>query len=178
MARASSALTSASLDLRGGRLVPRWAASTFGQASSTTHPNSHPVCRRPTRMWSGRGAGRPGGARHCTNDLDARCRVCSACPGPMADGMGVPPAASHPRAGTRVRRPVHPGVGAPPPEACWCVMALLARGARLMPLGLSRLAGAGVGAARAERAAGRSVARSGAGKPARRSVAEPGALME
>lgn len=34
-----------------------------------------------------------------------------------------------------------------------------------MPLGLSRLAGAGVGAARAERAGGRSVARSAPGSP-------------
>lgn len=63
---------------------------------SHSTPNSHPVCRRPTRMWSGRGAGRQGGARHCTNDLDARCRGRSACPGPMADGMGVP-RLSHPR---------------------------------------------------------------------------------
>lgn len=42
--------------------------------------------------WSRRGAGRPGGARHCTNDLDARCRVCSALPGSTADGMGAPTA--------------------------------------------------------------------------------------
>jgi hypothetical protein len=44
-------------------------------------PSSHPVCLRPARMWSGRGSWRPGGARHCTNDLDARGRVCSARPG-------------------------------------------------------------------------------------------------
>lgn len=47
----------------------------------------------------------------------------------------------------------------------------------LMPSGLSRLAGAADGGARAERAEGRSVARSGAGKgrPAERSAA--GCLM-
>ncbi len=37
--------------------------------------------------WSGRGPGRPGGARHCTTDLDALGRVCSALPGSTAYGM-------------------------------------------------------------------------------------------
>jgi hypothetical protein len=47
------------------------------------------VRQRPV-PWSGRGSWRPGGARHCTNDLDARGRVCSALPGSMAGGMGAP----------------------------------------------------------------------------------------
>jgi hypothetical protein len=55
----------------------------------TTYPCFHPVCRRPARLWSGRGSWRPDGARHCTNDLDARGRVCSALPGSMAYGMGA-----------------------------------------------------------------------------------------
>lgn len=41
-------------------------------------------------MWCGRGSGRQGGARHCTNDLDALGRVCSALPGSMAGGMEAP----------------------------------------------------------------------------------------
>lgn len=57
-------------------------------------PGSHPVCRRPTRMWSGRGAWRPGGARHCTYDLDARTRVRSACLGRWQAGW-EPPHAHH-----------------------------------------------------------------------------------
>lgn len=47
----------------------------------------HPVCLRPTRLWSGRGSRRQGGARYCTNDLDALGRGCSALPGSMAGGM-------------------------------------------------------------------------------------------
>ena len=53
-------------------------------------PCCHPVCLRPALLWSGRGSGRQGGARHCTNDLDALGRDCSALPGSMAGGMGAP----------------------------------------------------------------------------------------
>jgi hypothetical protein len=38
-------------------------------------PSRPPSTHTP---WSGRGSWRPGGARHCTNDLDAMGRVCSA----------------------------------------------------------------------------------------------------
>jgi len=87
------------------RAVPR----TWSDVPLTpTLLSSHPVRRRPTRMWSGRGSWRPGGARHCTNDLDAMGRVCSALPGSMADGMGAPTLATMcPRPGT-----------APPPTRC------------------------------------------------------------
>lgn len=46
-------------------------------------PSSH-------TSWSGRGSGRQGGARHCTNDLDALGRDCSALPGTTAGGMAAP----------------------------------------------------------------------------------------
>lgn len=66
-----------------------------GAASETATLLAHHAPQLPSRLpsthtpWSRRGAGRPGGARHCTNDLDARCRVCSALPGSTADGMGA-----------------------------------------------------------------------------------------
>lgn len=47
--------------------------------------------------------------RHCTNDPDAMGRVCSALPGSEVVGMGAH-SARHVPAGTRVRRPSHPGV--------------------------------------------------------------------
>ncbi|RLV67641.1 hypothetical protein STAN_3165 [Streptomyces sp. CBMAI 2042] len=59
-------------------------------------PPAHHSPRLPSRPpsthtpWSGRGSGRQGGARHCTNDLDALGRDCSALPGSKVDGMGAP----------------------------------------------------------------------------------------
>jgi hypothetical protein len=50
-------------------------------------PSRPPSTHTP---WSRRGPWRPGGARHCTNDLDARGRACSALPGSTVDGMGAP----------------------------------------------------------------------------------------
>lgn len=80
------------------------------QLTSTHHspqlPSRPPSTHTP---WSGRGSGRQGGARHCTNDLDALGRDCSALPGSKVVGMGAHDA-RHDSAGTRERRPVHPGV--------------------------------------------------------------------
>ncbi len=63
---------------------------------SSPAPIAHHSPRLPSRPpsthtpWSGRGSGRQGGARHCTNDLDALGRDCSALPGSKVDGMGAP----------------------------------------------------------------------------------------
>ena len=72
--------------------------------ATTSHDVSgfHPVCRRPALLWSRRGSGRQGGARHCTNDLDALGRDCSACPGRWQAGWKLPHSAMtnpHPLAG-------------------------------------------------------------------------------
>ena len=64
--------------------------------------------------WSGRGSGRQGGARHCTNDLDALGRDCSALPGSKVVGMGAP------RRSPRIRR--HPRT-APLPSRGLCAPA-------------------------------------------------------
>ncbi|MFF4657694.1 hypothetical protein [Streptomyces sp. NPDC001381] len=52
------------------------------RARTSTHHSLQLPSRTPSTHtpWSGRGSWRPGGARHCTNDLDARGRVCSALP--------------------------------------------------------------------------------------------------
>jgi hypothetical protein len=77
---------------------PRSAALTV-QAGAKPHPlpsSTHRSPQLPSRPpsphtpRSGRGSWRPGGARHCTNDLDAMGRVFSALPGSMADGMRAP----------------------------------------------------------------------------------------
>ncbi|MER7972287.1 hypothetical protein ABTX35_25405, partial [Streptomyces sp. NPDC096080] len=57
---------------------------------------------------------------HCTNDLDAMGRVCSALPGATVDGMGAPHAHPHahpygPVVGNGA--PSHPVSADPPPEA-------------------------------------------------------------
>lgn len=69
------------------------------------HRSPQPPSRLPLThtLWSRRGAWR-GGARHYTNDLDARCRVCSALLGSTVGGMGAPPH-SPLTAGTRQWRP-------------------------------------------------------------------------
>lgn len=76
-------------------------------------PTTHPAPTRPPSThtpWSGRGAGRPGGARHCTNDLDAMGRACSPLPGSTVDGMGANPA----------HAPTDPQPGTvPPPSRGW-----------------------------------------------------------
>nr|BFD83578.1 hypothetical protein StreXyl84_29790 [Streptomyces sp. Xyl84] len=78
-------------------------------------PSRPPSTHTP---WSGRGPWRPGGARHCTNDLDARGRVCSALPGSTADGMGAPRARRYgPEGGNGV--PSNPVSADPPPEAAF-----------------------------------------------------------
>ena len=54
-----------------------------------------PPAALPSRLpsshtpWSGLGSWCPGGARHCTNDLDTRNQARSALPGMMADGMAA-----------------------------------------------------------------------------------------
>jgi hypothetical protein len=73
-------------------------------------PSRPPSTHTP---WSGRGSGRPGGARHCTNDLDALGRVCSALPGSTGDGMGASPRTPL-RSRSREWRPLHPGAGRSP----------------------------------------------------------------
>lgn len=143
--------------------------------TSTTHhlpqlPSRPPSTHTP---WSGRGSGRQGGARHCTNDLDALGRDCSALPGSKVVGMGAP------RRSPRIRR--RPANGAPPiPESerprrrhvlkprAWPSSHAL----RAYPLR------ARVGGGSAERAEGRSAGAARAGKRARRSGAQPGALMK
>lgn len=97
---------SRSMRLRRGCRLPQ-PTSGLGVASRLRSAHTE---------WSRRGAGRPGGARYCTNDLDARCRVCSACPGPNAGGMQPLPAQPH-SACTRPTSPVHPGCRRAPPEA-------------------------------------------------------------
>ncbi len=67
---------------------------TDNSAGTTTIPSCHPVCRRPTRMWSGLAPWCPGGAPHWTNDLDTRGQGCSALPGTTADGMTAPTSAT------------------------------------------------------------------------------------
>lgn len=76
-------------------------------------PSRPPSTHTP---WSGRGSGRPGGARHCTNDLDALGRVCSALPGSAVDGMGAP-RARHYRPAVGDGAPSIPVPADPPPEA-------------------------------------------------------------
>ncbi|MEU1409950.1 hypothetical protein ABZ471_48630, partial [Streptomyces sp. NPDC005728] len=57
-----------------------------------------------------------GGARYCTNDLDAMGRVCSALPGSTVYGMGAPRARLYgPAAGNGA--PSIPVPADPPPEA-------------------------------------------------------------
>jgi hypothetical protein len=55
----------------------------FGPHLPSRTPSTH-------TPWSGRGSWRPGGARHCTNSLDAMGRVCSALCGSTLYGMGAP----------------------------------------------------------------------------------------
>lgn len=80
---------------------------------SSPRTSTHRLPQLPSRPpsthtpWSGRGSGRQGGARRCTNDLDALGRTCSALPGSKVVGMGAHNA-HHESAGTRERRPDHP----------------------------------------------------------------------
>ncbi len=75
-------------------------------------PLTHHLPRLPSRPpsthtpWSGRGSGRQGGARHCTNDLDALGRDCSALPGSKVVGMGAP--RRSPRSGRHSRTAPRP----------------------------------------------------------------------
>jgi len=76
-----------------------WLDGSAWNAASTHHSSKLPSRPLSTHTpWSGRGSWRPGGARHCTNDLDAMGRVCSALPGSTVDGMGALPAATYERA--------------------------------------------------------------------------------
>lgn len=76
-------------------------------AFSPTAPQLPSRPPSPHTPWSGCGSWRPGGAGHCTNDLDAMGRVCSALPEAMVDGNGSP---THATMGPRrERRPLHPG---------------------------------------------------------------------
>ncbi len=70
----------------------------------------------PLSKTGGYNAGLRRGARHCTNDLDAMGRVCSALPGATVDGMGALNA-RHPRARGRERRSLFPVPADPPREA-------------------------------------------------------------
>jgi hypothetical protein len=76
-------------------------------------PSRPPSTHTP---WSGRGSWRPGGARHCTNDLDAMGRVCSALPGSMVVGMEAP-RARHFGPAVAYGAPSIPVPADPPPEA-------------------------------------------------------------
>lgn len=78
----TSSLNSAMMTWIGGGQVTHERLSTRTFLLPSRPPSTH-------APWSGRGSWRPGGARHCTNDLDAMGRVCSALPGSMADGMGA-----------------------------------------------------------------------------------------
>jgi hypothetical protein len=146
----------------------------LSQADSAYSYNllSHPVCRRPARQWSGRGPWRPGGARHCTNDLDARDHARSACPGSMAGGMGAPA----PITTTNPRSPAGPrpsrSLSAP---AGGIVLASAVR-SRLMP-SASPIAGAR-GAGRAERGGDMSDGAAGRRTRARRSGSDAGFLSK
>ncbi|SED53379.1 hypothetical protein SAMN05216489_03707 [Streptomyces sp. 3213] len=90
------------------------------EGAISLHHHSPQLPSRPPSThtpWSGRGSWRPGGARHCTNDLDAMGRVCSALPGSMVVGMEAPrayPYESAPGDGA----PFIPVSADPPPEAC------------------------------------------------------------
>lgn len=78
--------------IRQGVPLHRGLADLSMWQTSFTHHSPQLPSRPPSTHtpWSGRGSWRPGGARHCTNDLDAMGRVCSALPGSTVDGMGVP----------------------------------------------------------------------------------------
>lgn len=76
-------------------------------------PSRPPSTHTP---WSRRGPWRPGGARYCTNDLDARDHACSASPGSAVDGMGAPHAHHNGPAVGDVA-PSIPVPADPPPEA-------------------------------------------------------------
>jgi hypothetical protein len=144
----------------------RWTLHTV--APCTTLP-SHPVCRRPALLWSGRGSGRQGGARHCTNDLDALGSDCSACPGRWQAGWEHPHPSHDERAGAgrasfipeperpRRRHRLDPGCAALPRALRLCSWA---RAALAVPSGPETGATTWPGAGRAPGGA----------------VAEPGAL--
>lgn len=103
------------VDNKGAAEVHR-SSSLAASLQLTTRTSFHPVRRRPTRWWSWRGSGRQGGARHCTNDLGALGRVCSALPGSTVDGMEAHPARHDvPAAGSGA--PSIPVPADPPPEA-------------------------------------------------------------
>src|SRR5581483_10740730 len=53
-----------------GKIMGCCALQRLGRPVREPRPPRHPVCRRPTRSGGGRGLPGPGGARHCTNDLD------------------------------------------------------------------------------------------------------------
>ncbi len=85
--------------------------------SLTHHPPQLPSRPpSPHTPWSGRGSGRQGGARRCTNDLDALGRDRSALPGSAVDGMGTP-RARHYVAVVGNGVPTAPVSADPPPEA-------------------------------------------------------------
>jgi hypothetical protein len=86
----------------------RDAVMAFGSTLHYPQLSSRPPSTHTS--WSGRGSWRPGGARHCTNDLDAMGRVCSASPGSTVVGTGALPRTT----------PTDPQPGmAPPPSRCW-----------------------------------------------------------
>ncbi|MDQ1027063.1 hypothetical protein QF035_004645 [Streptomyces umbrinus] len=138
---------------------------------STHHPP--PLPSRPPSThtpWSGRGSGRQGGARHCTNDLDALGHGCSALPGLAVDGMEAP-RARHTRLALANGAPSIPESERPRRRHLCdrgCVRAVIAT----HQTGLSTRGR--VGAAPAARAEGRSAGAARAGKRARRSGAQPG----
>ncbi len=143
---------------------------------SRPHLLNHYLPQLPSRLpsthtpWSGRGSWRPGGARHCTNDLDARGRVCSALPGSTADGMEAPAPATH----GRHSRTGPPAISEPERPRRRLVRSVAAlHGDRLMATGPIHV-WARVGVGGAERAEGRSAGAARAGKRARRSGAQPG----
>ncbi|RZU22065.1 hypothetical protein EV567_2580 [Streptomyces sp. BK239] len=98
-----------------GQGTPAPKAGGRGRLLTPAHhcpqlPSRPPSTHTP---WSGRGSGRQGGARHCTNDLDA--------PGPRLLGSawvdggrdGSSPCTPL-RARSRRRRPLHPDAGRSP----------------------------------------------------------------
>ncbi len=148
------------------------------QPDRQQNPLTHHLPRLPSRPpsthtpWSGRGSGRQGGARHCTNDLDALGRDCSALPGSKVVGMGAPQRSPRIRRHSRTAPLPSRSLSAPAggillkPRAWFSTHA-----PRAYPLR------ARVGGGSAERAEGRSAGAARAGKRARRSGAQPGALM-
>jgi hypothetical protein len=94
-----------------------WERGRVGRHVPATARPDHPVCRRPTLQGAGQGQGVKAGAPYRKNDLEPLALVCSACTGSMADGM-IRTNISHPYCAWGARARGHPGVGAPPPEAC------------------------------------------------------------